>query len=128
MLTTQTAGLTSGAVQAPGSGADIIHQHQIHRSESEAHLAAQQHAHDVQKTDSSGGYTDLTDTDGNDEHGQQEMLYLDDEYEDEEDRLIAQGGCGIPCDEVRLDIWSVLMLEWKPMPSAAPAVGAGLWA
>jgi hypothetical protein len=26
---------------------------------------------------------------------------MDEEYEDEEDRLIAQGGMGIPLDEVR---------------------------
>ncbi|GMK56361.1 hypothetical protein CspeluHIS016_0302010 [Cutaneotrichosporon spelunceum] len=92
----ETAGLTSGAVQAPGSGAEIIHQHMLHRSESEQHLAAQQA--EVGKAESSGGFTDLSE-DGIDESGHQEMLYSDDDYEDDEDRLIAQGGIGIPIDE-----------------------------
>jgi RNA polymerase II subunit A small phosphatase-like protein len=92
----ETAGLTSGAVQAPGSGGEILHQHMLHRSESEQHLAAQQG--EVGKAESSGGFTDLSE-DGNDESGHQEMLYSDDDYEDDEDRLIAQGGIGIPIDE-----------------------------
>ncbi|KLT38809.1 NIF-domain-containing protein [Cutaneotrichosporon oleaginosum] len=92
----ETAGLTSGAVQAPGSGGEILHQHMLHRSESEQHLAA--HQGEVGKAESSGGFTDLSE-DGIDESGHQEMLYGDDEYEDDEDRLIAQGGVGIPIDE-----------------------------
>ncbi|BEJ11739.1 hypothetical protein CspHIS471_0201990 [Cutaneotrichosporon sp. HIS471] len=92
----ETAGLTSGAVQAPGSGGEILHQHMLHRSESEQHLAAQQG--EVGKAESSGGFTDLSE-DGIDESGHQEMLYSDDDYEDDEDRLIAQGGIGIPIDE-----------------------------
>ncbi|EKC98705.1 protein phosphatase [Trichosporon asahii var. asahii CBS 8904] len=93
----RTGGLTSGAVQAPGSGSEIIHQHMLHRTESEHHLP---HAQDLahSRTDTSGGYTDLSD-DNVDEHGQQEMLYGDEDFEDEEDRLIAQGGIGIPLDE-----------------------------
>lgn len=94
MLTfSQTAGLTSGAVQAPGSGSEILHQHQLHRNESDGHLHAH---HDANRTTDSG-YTDLSESEGDEAH--QEMLY-DDEYEDEEDRLIAQGGIGIPVDEV----------------------------
>lgn len=70
----------------------------LHRTESEHHLA--QHSHDLShsRTDTSGGYTDLSD-DNVDDHGQQEMLYGDEDFEDEEDRLIAQGGIGIPLDE-----------------------------
>ncbi|TXT12920.1 hypothetical protein VHUM_01321 [Vanrija humicola] len=96
----ETAGLTSAAVQAPGSGSEIIHQHMLHRSESEHHLP---HAHATDahnKTETSGGYTDLSDSEDPDASaGSQEMLYGDEDYEDEEDRLIAQGGIGIPVDE-----------------------------
>ncbi|KAL1412756.1 hypothetical protein Q8F55_000503 [Vanrija albida] len=97
----ETAGLTSAAVQAPGSGSEIIHQHMLHRSESEHHLP---HAHAGaeahNKTDTSGGYSDLSDSEDPDASaGSQELLYGDEDYEDEEDRLIAQGGIGIPIDE-----------------------------
>ncbi|WOO82301.1 putative protein [Vanrija pseudolonga] len=101
----ETAGLTSAAVQAPGSGSEIIHQHMLHRSESEHHLPhAHAHATDAHnKTDTSGGYSDLSDSEDPDASaGSQELLYGDDDYEDEEDRLIAQGGIGIPVDEVRV--------------------------
>ncbi|RSH78114.1 uncharacterized protein EHS24_002570 [Apiotrichum porosum] len=101
MLTNdQTAGLTSSAVQAPGSGSEIVHQHTQHlqhRNDSEHHLAGA-HA-DANRTTDSAGYTDLSESEGGDVGDQTELLYGDDDYEDEEDRLIAQGGIGIPLDE-----------------------------
>jgi RNA polymerase II subunit A small phosphatase-like protein len=98
----QTAGLTSGAVQAPGSGSEIIHQHMHHRNDSEHHLA---HASANRTTDSG----DLSDSE---DGAHQEMLY-EDEYEDEEDRLIAQGGIGIPLDEVGVkDVADADPLAW----------------
>lgn len=36
----------------------------------------------------------------NEQHNEDDYV-MDEEYEDEEDRLIAQGGMGIPVDEVR---------------------------
>ena len=44
---------------------------------------------------------------------------LEDEYEDEEDRLIAQGGMGIPLDEVSVPVglfFARLMgfIAWQP--------------
>lgn len=76
----------------------------LHRSESEHHLPHHAHATDAHnKTDTSGGYSDLSDSEDPDASaGSQELLYGDDDYEDEEDRLIAQGGIGIPVDEVRV--------------------------
>jgi len=71
----------------------------LHRNESEHHLATA----DANRTTDSGGYTDLSDSEG-DDAVHQEMLY-EDEFEDEEDRLIAQGGIGIPIDEVGRVSW-----------------------
>lgn len=63
------------------------------------------HHGEVGKTESSGGFTDLSE-DGLDESGHQEMLYGDDDFEDDEDRLIAQGGIGIPLDDVSFDAFA----------------------
>lgn len=61
---------------------------------------------EADRTETSGGYSDISESGGADEgqgedHGDE--YNLEDEYEDEEDRLIAQGGIGIPLDEVSLD-------------------------
>lgn len=42
-----------------------------------------------------------------DHHGEEgeEEYAVEEEYEDEEDRLIAQGGIGIPLDEVSICLW-----------------------
>jgi RNA polymerase II subunit A small phosphatase-like protein len=59
-----------------------------------------------ERTETSGGYSNISDSENQDEElGQHhdEAMYgveIEDEYEDEEDRLIAQGGMGIPLDEV----------------------------
>lgn len=71
----ETEGVTSGAVQAPGStGDEILHDHTMH-----GHL--------------SGNETDDTGATGDEEY--QDANNMED-IEDEEDRLIRQGGAGIP--------------------------------
>ena len=60
-----------------------------------------------EKTSTSGGYTDISESGGLDDSSrgpdqEDEGDYgLEEDYEDDEDRLIAQGGMGIPLDEVR---------------------------
>jgi len=61
----------------------------------------------VAQTETSAGYTDVSESDirAADEVGgaaDEHEYGLEEEYEDEEDRLIAQGGMGIPLDEVSL--------------------------
>lgn len=73
----ETEGVTSGAVQPPGStGEEILHDHTMH-----VHL--------------SGNDTD--DTGGDEEY--QDANNMED-IEDDEDRLIRQGGAGIPIGPV----------------------------
>lgn len=102
-LTFQTAGMTSSAVQPPGSGSELLQttpsRQAALRRESEGTPSAEQ--------TSSGGYTEMLQTEGTDSQDQDENVdaegeddYAEEEYEDEEDRLIAQGGIGIPLDEV----------------------------
>jgi RNA polymerase II subunit A small phosphatase-like protein len=129
----QTAGLTSAAVQPPGSGPINIlaTPTKLHPSSS-SDIVPPSSSSDPEKTDTSGGYTNLSseseavDADGHrdhehdhhqdddrdyDQHQQQQQQQQDDydqgqehdeydmdDYEDEEDRLIAQGGMGIPLD------------------------------
>jgi hypothetical protein len=60
----------------------------------------------MDRTETSGGYTDISESDQRGDEGvtstsqQEEEYVLEEEYEDEEDKLIAQGGMGIPLDEV----------------------------
>ena len=109
--THQTAGVLSAAVQQPGSGSELLSTPQRSSSNrdvgySEATPPSQPHGSSSAET--SGGYTDISDSDvrSGDDTGtgageEHEGDYpLDEEYEDEEDRLIAQGGMGIPLDEV----------------------------
>jgi RNA polymerase II subunit A small phosphatase-like protein len=64
-----------------------------------------------EKTETSGGYSNISDSDAQDEtgnsggHHDDEVYGLEEEYEDEEDKLIAQGGIGIPLDEVSEARW-----------------------
>jgi RNA polymerase II subunit A small phosphatase-like protein len=104
--TVQTAGLTSSAVQAPGSGSELIstpRRPSVQRRESDSGPTTSN-----ERTETSGGYSNISDSENQDEElGQHhdEAMYgieIEDEYEDEEDRLIAQGGMGIPLDEVGL--------------------------
>jgi RNA polymerase II subunit A small phosphatase-like protein len=65
--------------------------------------AAPSSSADLAKTETSGGYTDISESDipaGDDGEQLGEEHEYEEEYEDEEDRLIAQGGMGIPLDEV----------------------------
>ena len=112
LLTTlyQTAGVTSSAVQAPGSGSELLaitpRRASQHREPSDASDAQNgTSSADADRTGTSGGYTDISESDREESSrrtGDQEAEYpLEEEYEDEEDRLIAQGGMGIPLDEVR---------------------------
>lgn len=80
----ETAGLTSGAVQPPGSRGATKREdslHEVHRHESE------------NESDASTSFTD-------DEEGE-DGTHMD-EVEDEEERLIANGGAGIPIGAVRV--------------------------
>lgn len=150
MATLQTAGVTSAAVQPPGSGSELLHSTPsrgsatrrdsdsspvVHPSPSvaaaagagagagviagagAAAVAAGSAGTTTDKATSSGGYTEMLQSETS-EQDQQESdqqedadeggaeleagegdYDLQDEYE-EEDRLIAQGGLGIPIDEV----------------------------
>ncbi|WVN86444.1 uncharacterized protein L203_101608 [Cryptococcus depauperatus CBS 7841] len=100
----ETAGVTSSAVQPPGGGPVLLgtpSKHVSHR-ESDINTNVGTSSNTADPTDTSGGYTDISNSDvvddstgqGGDELGDD---YL--EYDDEEDRLIAQGGMGIPLDE-----------------------------
>ena len=103
----QTAGLTSSAVQAPGSGSALLAtpvRPSSSRRQSESSPGAA--GPDAERTDTSGGYSAISESEVPDSssgspppHAEDEYG-LEDEYEDEEDRLIAQGVMGIPVDEV----------------------------
>ncbi|WVW86144.1 hypothetical protein I302_108185 [Kwoniella bestiolae CBS 10118] len=106
----ETAGVTSSAVQAPGGGSSLLgtptRSHtQPQRRDSDN--AAPSTSAEQDRTETSGGYTDISNSDIQDEssgagaaHDEGVDEYgLEDEYEDEEDRLIEQGGMGIPLDE-----------------------------
>lgn len=93
----QTAGLTSSAVQAPGSGSALL-------ATSSSRRQSESSPENEKTDDTSGGYSNISESEIPDEssgaaaaHHEEEY---DEEYEDEEDRLIAQGGMGIPVDEV----------------------------
>jgi carboxy-terminal domain RNA polymerase II polypeptide A small phosphatase len=82
----ETEGVTSGAVQPPGStGDDILHDHSI-------------------RTHVSGNETDDTGATGDEEYEDANNM---EDIEDEEDRLIRQGGAGIPIGPV-----SGVLLYW----------------
>ncbi|ODN94660.1 hypothetical protein L198_04801 [Cryptococcus wingfieldii CBS 7118] len=98
----ETAGLTSSAVQPPGSGSSLLGtpSRQVSHRESNPDLGA----NTAEQTTTSGGYSDISNTDVVDDTtgtGERDDVggeeYLD--YDDEEDRLIEQGGMGIPTDE-----------------------------
>lgn len=96
----QTAGLTSSAVQAPGSGSALL-------ATSSSRRQSDASPENEKTDDTSGGYSNISESEIPDEssgaaaaHAEGEEY--DEEYEDEEDRLIAQGGMGIPVDEVGL--------------------------
>lgn len=106
--------MTSSAVQPPGSGSELLQTTPSRPTavtrESDTGTTSPEHT-------SSGGYTEMlqtegTDSQGRDENGEHEeadgdIEYGDqEEYEDEEDRLIAQGGIGIPVDEVSPALWT----------------------
>lgn len=100
----QTAGVTSSAVQPPGSGSELL---QTTPSRPTAVRRESDTGTPADKASSSGGYTELLQTEGTDSQDQADQAQdedeeygVEEEYEDEEDRLIAQGGIGIPLDEV----------------------------
>jgi RNA polymerase II subunit A small phosphatase-like protein len=79
----ETGGLTSGAVQPPGSTGDISH--------NTDHSA--QRTHDSENESEGTSFTD-------EEHEEHEHI---DEEQDEEDRLINNGGAGIPIGPVSIE-------------------------
>ncbi|WVF73105.1 hypothetical protein IAT40_007924 [Kwoniella sp. CBS 6097] len=102
----ETAGVTSSAVQAPGGGSALLGTPtKLHPHRHDSEPAAPSSSADAEHTETSGGYTDISNSeivdestgapqeDGIDEYG------LEEDEEDEEDRLIEQGGMGIPLDE-----------------------------
>jgi len=115
--TVQTAGVTSSAVQAPGSGSALLSTPlRPHPARRESDTAIATPASDNERTETSGGYSNISESDAVDESTGQggEDFPMDEEYEDEEDRLIAQGGIGIPLDEVsdnRCKVWSYRLMR-----------------
>ena len=81
----QTAGMTSAAVQPPGSGSAL--------------LAANPPTPD-DKTQSSDYVATESNTGTSSQQDYNMMAAEDEEEEDDEDRLVAQGGLGIPIDQV----------------------------
>ena len=124
-LMIQTAGVTSSAVQPPGSGSSLLSTpHRATLRDSEGSPS------DRDRTSTSGGYTDISESGGVDESSgaaageQDEGEYgMEEEYEDEEDRLIAQGGMGIPLDEVRRLIAYATSTEHAAWPASTPSAG-----
>lgn len=97
--------MTSSAVQPPGSGS--IHPTPT-KSPSQPSLTPTSElppatsSSEPERTETSGGYSNISESEGADESGQGvevDEYGMEEEYEDEEDRLIAQGGMGIPLDE-----------------------------
>lgn len=101
--------MTSGAVQPPGSGSELLSTpHRPGAVRRESDTTPQQLApasSSAEATSSSGGYTDISESEvrtGSETAAvvDEQEYGIEEEYEDEEDRLIAQGGMGIPLDEV----------------------------
>lgn len=100
----ETEGVTSGAVQPPGStGSDIFSPQPIPHSEvSHTSAPAQPHVGDTSHsttTDSDGSFTD---DEGHGEGEEAEQEEGEPMEEDDEDALIMNGGAGIPIGPVRL--------------------------
>ncbi|WWC64594.1 uncharacterized protein I303_107205 [Kwoniella dejecticola CBS 10117] len=102
----ETAGVTSSAVQPPGGGSSLLGTPtRSHPTRRDSDVVPPSTSADQDRTETSGGYTDISNSEiqdessggaaeeGVDEYG------MEDDYEDEEDRLIEQGGMGIPLDE-----------------------------
>ncbi|WVQ84476.1 hypothetical protein IAT38_006628 [Cryptococcus sp. DSM 104549] len=104
----ETAGVTSSAVQAPGGGSSLLstpsRPHPVRR-ESDTNAGTSSATAEAERTETSGGYSDISNSELVDEssgQGGEEGLDeygMEDDYDDEEDRLIEQGGMGIPLDE-----------------------------
>lgn len=86
----QTAGVTSAAVQPPGSGSAL--------------LAAGPPTPD-DKTQSSDYVATDSNTGSSSQQDYNMMAAEDEEEEDDEDRLVAQGGLGIPVDQVSVGLF-----------------------
>lgn len=99
----ETEGLTSGAVEPPGStGSDIFSPQPIPRSDTShaSSAGAQPHAGDISHsttTDSDGSFTD---EEGRGESEEPEPEEGEAMEEDDEDALIMNGGAGIPIGSV----------------------------
>ena len=100
----ETEGVTSGAVQPPGSsGSDIFSPQPIPHSDlSHAPAAVQPHVGDTSHsttTDSDGSFTD---EEGHGEGEEAEQEEGEPMEEDDEDALIMNGGAGIPIGPVSI--------------------------
>ena len=99
--------MTSSAVQAPGSGSALLSTPVRPSSSRRQSGSSPSSAPEGERTETSGGYSNISESEIPDESSgaagaaaYPEEYGLEEEYEDDEDRLIAQGGIGIPIDEV----------------------------
>jgi RNA polymerase II subunit A small phosphatase-like protein len=102
--------MTSSAVQAPGSGSTLLSTPvRPSSSRRQSGSSPSSASPEGEPTETSGGYSNISESEIPDESSgaagaaaYPEEHGLEEEYEDDEDRLIAQGGIGIPVDEVSL--------------------------
>lgn len=152
----ETEGLLSSAVQAPGSGAEFLHPH--HPTHALGHVQGHNHTTNT-STSQTGDSTEISkdfmtdsseldvgqqghgnDNDGsssssssNDNSGNEYSNYLIEEEEedevDDEDRLISQGGIGIPIGPVSsLSVLPCpLPLPYAPEPKAPKPCSLDGW-
>jgi RNA polymerase II subunit A small phosphatase-like protein len=138
----QTEGLLSAAVQPPGSGSHLAPSHSSHHltsSHSREHLSSEtlnpsvgndslttEHTLDTEQLDGSVASSEANAQTGGAAYTQDEVMVFDEESD--EDRLIAQGGIGIPTGPVcsprtslLIILASLVLICWSLIQDGRPA-------